>query len=211
MSQRTAGIYRLTQVSSLYSAFQRALGGDRTLRLLVDELIRPQPGSHILDLGCGPASIRPALGNVVYVGIDLNPDHIARAQTVVAPSDRLHMGDFASLTGELGGSFDQVLCVGLLHHLDDDRCIELARLARTYLKPGGRFLAIDPVFEERQNPIAWLLAKLDSGEHVRYAAGYQRVIENGFPGVETVVRRDLLKVPYSHCITTAVTEAARDM
>lgn len=207
MSQRTTGVYRLTQISALYSAFQRALGGERTVRLLVDELIRPQPGSHILDLGCGPASIRPAMGGVAYVGIDLNPDHIARAQAVKAPSDRLHVGDFASLTGELSGSFDQVLCIGLLHHLDDERLREVGRLARAYLKPGGRFFAIDPVFEERQNPIAWLLAKLDSGQHVRDAAGYRSVLEKDFPSVETVVRRDLLKVPYSHCITTAISPA----
>lgn len=204
MAQRITGLYRLTQISKLYSAFQSLLGGEKTRAILRDELIKPQPGLRILDLGCGHASIRPLLGEVEYVGIDLNPDHIARAKRDHAGRGRFHCGDFSSLDGELGGTFDLVLCIGLLHHLDDEQVRHLGEIARTYLRPGGRFFAIDPAFVPSQHWLARLLAARDSGQNVRAPEGYSALIAPAFPDVSITIRHDVLRVPYTHCITQGV-------
>lgn len=210
LSQKTSGIYGLTQVPRLYEALQRALGAESSRRELIETYIRPQPGSRILDLGCGPAAILPFLGDVAYVGVDLNAEHIALARAAYGNRARFQAGDFASLQGELESTFDCVLCFGLLHHLDDQRVVELARLAHGYLRPGGRFVAVDPVFDDAQHAIARWLAAADSGRFVRRASGYGQLVGAEFPDCQIHVRHDLLRIPYSHCITTGARQQPDD-
>jgi len=209
MAQKTTGIYQLTQIPALYATFQRMLGGDRARQGLVADHIRPKPGERVLDLGCGSAAILPYLGEVDYVGIDLNPEHIAQARATHGDRGTFHSGDFGSLPVDRKNTFDLVLCLGILHHLDDIRMSELVAMARGYLAPGGRFIAVDPVFEDGQPPIARWLAKLDSGKCVRTAPQYAALIASAFECCTTTVRHDLLQVPYSHCICSATVGAAR--
>lgn len=203
MSQKTRGLYRLTQVPLLYEALQSALGAGRSRQLLVEQYIRPNRFDRVLDLGCGPAAILPLLKEVTYIGIDLNPAHISSAQLAHGDRGTFHVGDFTHRRLDLGESFDIVLCIGLLHHLEDQRAIELAQLARDYLSPGGRLITIDPVFADGQSIFARQLARADSGQCVRTEQGYRALLEMAFEDCVTHVRHDLLRVPYSHCITVA--------
>lgn len=203
MSQKTRGLYRLLQVPLFYEALQSALGAGRTRQLLVEQYIRPKRLDRVLDLGCGPAAILPLLKEVAYIGIDLNPAHIASAQLAHGDRGTFHVGDFTHRRLDLGESFDIVLCIGLLHHLEDQRVVELAQLARDYLSPGGRLITVDPVFADGQSIFARQLARADSGQCVRTAQGYGALLEMAFEDCVTYVRHDLLRVPYSHCITVA--------
>lgn len=200
---RTSGIYAVTQIPRLYAAFQNLLAGDAARVRLADEFLKVQPGERVLDIACGSAAILPFLGQVDYTGIDSNPKHIAHATRV--HGDR---GTFMAMTSSETGSlpkhaFDVVLCIGVLHHLDDTQLSELAMLAADRLRAGGRLVAIDPTFIDGQNPIARFLAKRDSGQHVRAPQEYGRALESSFSHVETAICHDLLRVPYTHCITTA--------
>jgi SAM-dependent methyltransferase len=203
MSQKTTGLYRLTQISGAYEIFQLLLGADRWRKVLAEDYICVRTGDRVLDLGCGPASILPILGEVDYTGIDANADHIASATARYGARGKFIADDFACLTQQQSASFDLVLCLGLLHHLEDERVTELARLARTYLKPSGRFVAVDPVFENGQHGIARWLATRDAGQCVRYETGYRDLVGAAFGRCVTKVRHNLLHVPYSHCITMA--------
>jgi len=203
MSQKTTGLYRLTQISGAYETFQLLLGADRLRKIVADEYICAKPGARVLDLGCGPASILPILGDLDYTGIDANADHIASATARYGSRGKFIADDFACLAQEQSASFDLVLCLGLLHHLEDERVTELAQLARAYLKPSGRFVAVDPVFEDGQHGIARWLAARDAGQCVRYETGYGDLVGAAFARCETQVRHNLLHVPYSHCITMA--------
>lgn len=203
MDQKTDGIYRLTQISSLYNVYQRMLGAERARRTLVCDYIRPFADARVLDLGCGPAAILPYLGPVHYVGIDANAAHVEQAQRVFAGLGQFIAGDFSRAT-EQGVGFDIVLCLGLLHHLDDHAVRALAKLGSSCLKPGGRLIAVDPAFVDGQNPVARFLAAKDSGQNVRTPDGYGSLLGTSFGDIDTHVRSDLLIVPYTHCITTAV-------
>lgn len=202
MAQKTSGIYRLTQIPRLYSLLQMSLGASSGRERLVREFIRPRPGDHILDLGCGPADILPSLGKVSYVGIDLNSAHIASASARYGDRGRFLSGDF-SLLNEIDMQFDIVICIGLLHHLDDHAVIDLAALARSKMRPEARFVAVDPVFEKGQPWIAKQLASADSGQNVRFANEYRELIAAKLDNVKVDVRHDLLRLPYSHCMTIA--------
>ena len=72
---------------------------------------------------------------------------------------------------------------------------------RGYLKPGGRFIAVDPLIEHPQSRVARLLVRLDRGKFVRTCDGYAELARSAFEAFSVEPCRDLLRVPYSHAIT----------
>ncbi|WP_408480961.1 class I SAM-dependent methyltransferase [Paraburkholderia graminis] len=68
--------------------------------------------------------------------------------------------------------FDLVIASGVIHHLDDDATINLFELAKTALRPGGRFVSIDPVLCKKQTPVARLLVSYDRGQNVCDGSGF---------------------------------------
>lgn len=85
------------------------------------------------------------------MGFDINEKYINTAKRRF--KDR---GEFvcAALQGyNTNGEtpFDIVLATGILHHLDDDTCNTLFRLAYKSLRLGGRLITLDGVFTPHQN------------------------------------------------------------
>ena len=117
------------------------------------QAMRLQPGSHVLDVGCGPGVDTVPLGRLVgptgkVVGVDLDEDMIAEAQQAageagVAGWVTHRQGDIQALPFD-DASFDacraerlfQVLPQGI----EPQRvCAEIVRV----LKPGGWFVVVD--------------------------------------------------------------------
>jgi 2-polyprenyl-3-methyl-5-hydroxy-6-metoxy-1,4-benzoquinol methylase len=203
MSQRTRGLYFLTQVPALYTSFQDAIGAERSRKELVASFIKPKAGDRILDVGCGPGAMLPYLGDVSYYGVDLNEKHIAEAKSKYGNRGTFHCGHVNTASDMSDKSFDIVISVGVLHHLKDSEVTGLFSMAAQMLAKNGRMVTIDPTLIEGQHWVAKTLAKLDSGECVRHPNAYEALARSAFGKVEVVVRHDLLRVPYSHCIMTA--------
>ena len=171
---------------------------ERAKSRLARELYRMAPGSKVLDVGCGPASLFPDKPKDDYTGMDLNARRTAYANAAYGGQGRFLVGDASSSLKEEEGTFDLVIASALLHHLDDDRARRmLDRLCRL-LKPGGRIVTFDNVWLEKQNPVAWCLNKLDSGLNVRFEAGYRDLVAGLPVAVEGRLYRDLLRIPYDH-------------
>ncbi len=204
MTEITQGIYRLTQISAVYEFYQKALGSVRARKRLAHETFSLSPGLSVLDLGCGHGDVLPYLGRVDYVGIDRNEDHILAARNAHGAKGRFHCGDFADAAQFTETGYDRILCLGLLHHLGDDRVRELAVLAHNLLAPGGRLIAVDPGFVNGQHWIARKMAEADSGQSVRAPEVYRELLATQFSEVESVVYHDLLRVPFTHCVTIAM-------
>ena len=101
MSQKTTGLYRLTQIPAFYESFQNLLGATASRRRLVQEYILAKEGEQVLDLGCGPATILEAMPDVSYLGIDLNAAQIEQARRDYGDRGQLHCGDFNSIKEEI--------------------------------------------------------------------------------------------------------------
>jgi SAM-dependent methyltransferase len=100
------------------------------------DLLQPQPGERILDLGCGDGILTEklvALGAKV-VGVDSAPDMIAAARLRGIDA---RMMDARSLTFE--NEFDAVFSNAVLHWVKDDPDVPIAG-AFCALVPGGRFV-----------------------------------------------------------------------
>lgn len=202
--EKSTGARAVLVRPAVYELWSRLVGGERGRTTLLREHVRSRPGARVLDLGCGPGELLPFLGDVSYVGIDLSAKYIARARARFGDRAELRVGDVGALDDDLR-DFDLVTVVGVLHHVDDATARRLFAGAASALKPGGRCVSIDPTLVEGQPRVARAIIQADRGQHVRSPAAYAALAAEAFASVETVVRHDLLRMPYSHCVLECAT------
>jgi SAM-dependent methyltransferase len=197
-------VERLSSVLEIpagYRLFRWLVGGASAWKIYLAEYVQPAPGDRILDLGCGPADVLDFLPAVSYTGLDISPEYIRSAKERFGSRGRFLCGDVGSATIEKErGLFDLVLATGVVHHLDDAQAACLFDLARRVLRPTGRLITYDGCYVSQQSRLArWLLAR-DRGKFVRTREDYLRLASAHFAKVETHLRHDLLRLPYTHLI-----------
>jgi SAM-dependent methyltransferase len=199
MSQITNGLRAMLSHPIVYTAFQNIMGTSLGYQRLVSEYIRPKPGMRVLDIGCGPAAVLEYLPKVEYYGFDISESYITSAQKRFCKQGHFICGPLTVGTLSSMPTFDLVLGLGLLHHLEDDAAAECFDLAHLALKPGGRFVTIDPCFEDGQNLLARILIKMDRGQNVRKRPEYDALGGRSFKTRTTIVKHSAW-IPYTHCI-----------
>lgn len=125
------------------------------------------PGARILDFGCGNGRLLDAIGtycpsvirNLQYVGWDLSLDAVEKARTIAKQSrsatelplnQRLRSCKIElapdDLTGIARGTYDAIILVNVLHHLDPVRKLpEFIREAFRIMRENG-YLVIEDFF-----------------------------------------------------------------
>jgi SAM-dependent methyltransferase len=202
MQETTSGARAVLSRPRAYELWSQLVGAERSRNILVSEHVRPWPGARVLDLGCGPGELLRFLGDVSYVGVDTDDGYIERARALYADRAEFRVGDATAVDHDLRG-FDLVLAFGLLHHLDDDSAAGAFQNAAAALKPDGRFVGVDPAISDGQPWLARLLISWDRGNHARTPSGYAHLARPAMKDVQTLLRTDLLRIPYSHCILEA--------
>lgn len=197
--QITTGVRSILSHPAIYSMFQYLMGAKQGWTTFANNYLRPEKGDVILDIGCGPADILEYLPSVDYWGFDISEQYIARAKLKYGTNGKfyakpLSINDLNNLP-----KFDLVIGCGLLHHVDDQLAREIFTLAHKALKPGGRFVTIDPCFTTDQSPIARFLISKDRGQHVRGQLAYQALAEGVFSELKVSIKHKLW-IPYTHCI-----------
>lgn len=125
---------------------QSGSGGAKLRRWL--DLLDPQLGEQVLDLGCGSGPFSRLAAPLVaprgrVVGIDVAADavELARSLSPDADTQRLtfEVADGAALPFD-DGSFDAAACISMLDFCDDPAAV-LVELHRV-LRPGGRVVVV---------------------------------------------------------------------
>jgi cyclopropane fatty-acyl-phospholipid synthase-like methyltransferase len=160
-------------------------------------------GARILEIGCGPGTIVGFLPHVEYLGFDLSSKYIATARKRF-PQAQFVCERVSRFSLANQRSFDAVLALGIVHHLDDQEARQLFEIAYNALKSGGKLITFDGVWTNDQSPAArWLLAR-DRGEFIRNEEEYVKIAFQVFASVRASVRHDLIRIPYSHLILECV-------
>jgi SAM-dependent methyltransferase len=155
-----------------------------------------------LDLGCGTADILDYLPDVNYVGIDISSRYINSAQKRFGARGQFIQGTPQDI--QLHLQSDLAMGIGLLHHVDDQTAIEILEFAHRNMAKGARLVTVDPTIVPDQNPVAKWLAARDRGRNVRKPDDLVNLIRRVFPNVEASVHHDMLNIPYTHIVCTAV-------
>lgn len=102
------------------------------------QLLAPQPGERILDLGCGTGDLTAELAErgANVLGLDLASEMVAQARRK-HPALELRVGDGQELRFE--SEFDAVFSNATLHWMP--RADAVAQGVARALRPGGRFVA----------------------------------------------------------------------
>jgi cyclopropane fatty-acyl-phospholipid synthase-like methyltransferase len=200
MPQITQGIRSLLSIPDIYSLFGLLIGGSSCRTTFVREYVRPNRGDRILDIGCGPGDILPYLPDVKYTGFDASQEYIRAAKERFGEQATFICEQVSTTTVKERSSFDIVLAVGIIHHLDDAEALQLFHLAKVVLKPGGRLITFDGVFVPDQSPCARYIISKDRGQNVRTKEGYLAIASQIFSNISVSIRHDLLRIPYTHIV-----------
>lgn len=102
---------------------------------LVSELLADLQGARVLDLGCGDGSVsRLLLANNHLTLVDLSEAMLERARQAGGSTTRYVQAD--ALTWRPDDTYDAVLCIGLVAHVDSPR--RLLEQVAAAIRPGGR-------------------------------------------------------------------------
>jgi SAM-dependent methyltransferase len=209
--QDDRGLKRLLSVSWIYELFQNLVGAGKARRWLAHNCWQLRGGEKVVDVGCGTGIVRRYLpADIEYAGFDVSEKYIARARQTFAQNGTFLVGtagDFLPDPDPRLCGADLVMCMGLLHHLNDEETLQVLQLADKILRPGGRLVCWEPAFLLHQDPISrWLMGR-DRGRNVRTEREWKTIAAKVFTNVSTSIVTALLRVPYVHIVIECRKEA----
>lgn len=189
----------------VYDVAMFVFGGGRLRRWFLEELLKPAPGDVLFEAGCGTGTLVASLPSVSgYFGFDISEEYVQTAKRDY-PQFEFEVATAESLLDAPQRPSDVFFCLGLLHHLDDEQVRTVVRLAVRNLKPGGRFVALEPCYLRHQGRLGrWMTAR-DRGRHVRFARDYLRLFNESFADVSGDVVSGLNNLLYMHLAIQATT------
>ena len=201
-----SGLYRLLNRPWGYTLLMSASRAGAGRREFFKSYADLPPGSRVLEVGCGHGkNIEYMPPGIDYTGCDPNPEYIQYAQELYGPRGRflcLSAEDFAQ---ERLGTFDVVLVVSVLHHLDYAQVLALADGARSALRPGGLLLIWEPCWTDSQGWLDRTMLSWDRGRFVRTTEGYSALLGTIFGSIQSrFLMTPKILWPQSGCILTAV-------
>jgi SAM-dependent methyltransferase len=186
----------------IYEGFQRSVGKDKLRQRFVEQYVQPRSGDVVVDIGCGPGDLFRHLPDVTYIGFDVSAAYIQSARARFGSDATFVAGDLEDLRPELDAPVDLVVTVGVLHHVPDAEAVRIIQFAQDVLRPGGRFVSLEPHLFDAQNVIAKRLILADRGDHVRPESEYAALCQQVFEDTVVVRDDDMLRIPYSVVVLT---------
>lgn len=185
----------ILRLPAAYRLLHALFGTSRLRRFYAEEFIRPEPGSRVVDIGCGTADILEYLPAVSYFGVDHNPQYISYDR-IRFPSAQFHVASVGLALKDLLPAADIVMANAILHHLTDEEASALFETAKGLVSENGRLVTLDNQYRPKQNPISRFLIANDRGKFVRTREQYAALAAPHFRSMRCVESSRLLRIPY---------------
>lgn len=146
--------------------------GYRKVLKTVQEAVRIEKGTKILDIGIGTGLLTQALykSGAEIFGVDFSEQMIELAQLKM-PEAKIYCFDYSSgLPQELKKEqFDYIVSSYSMHHLNDENKLRLIKLLANNLKKNGKMFFADISFETKEEMYA---CKTSAGNKWDYSEYY---------------------------------------
>jgi len=186
------------RISGLYDRVFESM--NKGLRILGVRLYIPPRGGSILDVGCGTGAHLQTYSRYKCElhGIDTSPSMLKIARERLGNSADLRQADATKMPYERN-SFDLILCMLVLHEMDDDVRSRVLNEAKRILKEDGRMLLIDfhagkpRLFKGWYSKLVIILSEIAAGR--KHFRNYRQFISIG--GLPDLIRRSQLMIEKS--------------
>ena len=188
--------------ASLYKLFQFAVIPKKSLKFIKESIISPMGAREVLDFGCGIGYHAEYFENAEYLGIEPLEKCVIKANERFAKTGIcFKVGDHTTLK-EIGDeTFDLVIAIGVLHHIEDEILDVFISEAKRLLKFGGRLTTFDPVFHPEQSFASKWVVSQDQGRNVRDIEGYLAHAKKHFDNdYNFSIQTTSLRTPYDHIV-----------
>lgn len=175
---------------SIYNLLQRFAHGDYKRQAAVIGGLGLPKTARVVEIGCGTGLMSRFFEPGTYVGLDSDASRIETARATY-PGHEFRVADTTKMMGADFVEFDMALCHGVVHHIDDEgvaRMVQSFRAAAKQRSKAFAFLAIEPVMPSPPftNPVGYLLAKLDRGQHVRSMTQWRALFGEAITKIEVL-------------------------
>lgn len=173
----------------------------------MDSHYQIKPYDVVVDVGCGPGNFADKLEYPCRLyGFDPSEKYIATAKS--RGRGDYFVGGMKEFLAEYGsqleGQVDVVVSNGVLHHVSPEQIDEILAGAMTLLRPGGRFVALEPVWLEKQDWRSRFVVGLDRGQSIFMDHQWAAIMRRHCPSTEVKVLNSLLRIPYTHVLLTGI-------
>ncbi|MBI2045839.1 MAG: class I SAM-dependent methyltransferase [Parcubacteria group bacterium] len=171
-------IHALSQNPRIFIFLRRILENNfKGERSVLKKYFVCAPDERVLDIGCGTGEFSVFFNPEMYTGVDIEKKYIDYAKKNYKGT--FLAGDATTLPFK-DGSFQKIVIVGVLHHLDDETSGRVLKEMSRVLAPNGELLIMEDVNRSDNNVITRLLHRLDNGEFIRDKEGYEKLLSERF-------------------------------
>ena len=153
--------------SHFYNFVQLVLGMD--IYKVISKEIEKYPNSSIVDIGCGTGQILQYLRPREYLGLDINAKYLEQAETKFGRENIKFKNSDARNMPKLNRSYELVLIVNFIHHLDDKGLEKTLKGIKNNIK-FNKFILVD------SKPDFGIFTKLlEMGDQGNYFRGKEEI------------------------------------
>lgn len=203
MAQITTGLRSILSVPWIYNLWLTIQGGKKGRAEFMRSYLKIQPGESLFDIGCGTGTVIEWLPEgVKYVGFDVSEQYVNEAREKYGDRAEFVHAAVGDMPEVEEGTFDWVLALGVLHHLDDSEAEQLFEIGHRALKPSGRLLTLDGVYDDSQSKLARWLVSQDRGQNIRTQEGYEALARPLFDEISSDIWHNMTRIPYTRLVMT---------